>query len=216
MLAYRLLFVLCLPIAAHAAPLQKLSPEQAFDLYARALLESDAEAGHILHLAMRLAGHSDAQYAAEAARYVPDLVEALARGETQGEVPAEFAEDLGKVLRSTYLRSHCRAHSARPAEGGRSGLGEMEVTFTCQVPDWDANGPALTDDLVRRMRNDASFAYHLIVSTVPALPRRTISATAIATGDADGGYFFADGPPLLAPLLQTIMPMLFLAESDDR
>ncbi|KAG0771963.1 hypothetical protein G6F21_014625 [Rhizopus arrhizus] len=61
------------------------------------------------------------------------------------------------------------------------------------------------------MRPDASFAYGLITTTVPTLPRRSITATVTLTADANGNYFFVDGQALLTPLIQSTMPMLLLA-----
>ncbi|MGW8429356.1 hypothetical protein ACWGJQ_28680, partial [Peribacillus simplex] len=93
-----LLLLLFIPFASHATPTGKLSPEQAFDLFARALLESDAEAGDTLHRAMHAAQHGDAPLAVKAARLVPEMVEALAKGEIDDDIPPEFAAPLGEVI----------------------------------------------------------------------------------------------------------------------
>jgi len=87
----------------------------------------------------------------------------------------------------------------------------VTLSFRCQVPDWDAATPPLTGEVIGRMRADPSFAYGLITSTVPTLPRRTIVNTVILTADAEGNYFFVDGQALLTPLIQSTMPMLLLA-----
>lgn len=206
-----LLLLLFISFASHATPTGKLSPEQAFDLFARALLESDAEAGETLHRAMHAAQHGDAPLAVKAARLVPEMVEALAKGEIDDDIPPEFAAPLGEVIRSTYLRSHCRATSAVPVTEGAQGLQQVTLSFRCQVPDWDAAAPPLTDEVISRMRADASFAYGLITTTVPTLPRRSITDTVTLTADANGNYFFVDGQALLTPLIQSTMPMLLLA-----
>ncbi len=163
---------------------------------------------------MRAARHSDAPIAIKAARLVPEMVDALAKGEIEDDVPAEFAEQLGEVLRSTYLRSHCRATSAVPIDHSKPAPQEMELSFSCQIPDWGAATPALTDEVISRMKADAWFAYRLITTTVPILPRRTITDTVVLTADTDGNYFFADVQALLTPLIQSTMPMLMLAGHD--
>ncbi len=204
------LLLLSVTFTSHATPTGKISPEQAFDLFARALLESDSEAGETLHRAMHAAGHSDAPLAIKATHFVPDMVEALSKGEIDDDVPPEFGTPLGEVLRSTYLRSHCRATSAGPAVEVTQGLQQVTVSYRCRVPDWNAATPPLTDAVIGRMRTDPSFAYGLITTTVPTLPRRTIVDTVTLTADADGNYFFADGQALLAPLIQSTMPMIIL------
>lgn len=209
-----LLFMFCFPIATHASSSGKLTPEQAFDLFALALLESDAQAGETLSRAMRAAKHSDAPIAIKAARLVPEMVDALAKGEIEDDVPAEFAEQLGEVLRSTYLRSRCRAISSVPMGHTNQAVQKVQLSFSCQVPDWSAATPPLTGEVISRMMADSSFAYRLITTTVPGLPRRTITDTVALTADADGNYFFVDVQALLGPLIQSTMPMVMLGGHD--
>jgi len=212
--------LLSIPLIADAAP-QRLSPEQAFDLYAMVLLENNARAAY----ALRAARPKDSLLTDEALSrlmgLVPSMVEQVAKEVPGTNIPASLAAEYGELIVATYARSRCRATgrgagSDRPAAGSNSDS-EVTVTFSCQVPTWDTNSGKLSDPVVRqRMLEDDAFAIRLLVEGLRDAPTHTITGTASITGSAATGYF-PEGLqiPTFGLVIQSVLPMALLESSGN-
>ncbi|MBK0056118.1 hypothetical protein [Stenotrophomonas sp. S39] len=207
MLAYRLALLLCLPFAAQATASEKLSPEQAFDLYAQALLESNTQAAEALTRALP----ADAQWQTDTIRQLPRLLpEMHEQVFNQGEdevVPAAVIEAVIAQITRTYASSRCRAVPGQAIAEAVPG-GQAQVPYTCQVPVWNTESGLLADPAIQqKLQDDEVFAAYLIASELRMAEQQTITGTALLEGSAGTGYF-PDGDTIrfLAPVLLSIFP----------
>ncbi|EED38401.1 hypothetical protein SSKA14_1412 [Stenotrophomonas sp. SKA14] len=204
MLAYRLPLLLCLPLAAQAATAEKLSPEQAFDLYARALLESDAQAAEALVRALPADGLWTTDMVRGLAHFEAKMRAAVTgQSDEAEEVPAALTEAMVAQITRTFARSHCRAVPGQVIAENAPG-GKVRVTFTCQVPVWDTESGLLAEpDIQQKLRDDEVFATYLIASELRMAELHTITGTAVLEGSAEMGYFPGGG------MMQSLSPVLF-------
>jgi len=207
MLAYRLPLLLCLPFAAQATASEKLSPEQAFDLYAQALLEGDARAAEALTRALPADALWNATALLRLPRLLQDTHEQVFDQWEDEVVPAVLAETVVIQIGRTYASSHCRAVPGQTiAEAAPAG--QAQVTFTCQVPVWNIGSGLLADPAIQqKLQDDEVFAAYLIASELRMAEQQTITGTALLEGSAGTGYF-PDGDTIrfLAPVLLSIFP----------
>lgn len=208
MLAYRLPLLLCLPFAAPATASEKLSPEQAFDLYARAVLESDAEAAEALVRALPADGLWSADKVRGLVRFEAEMRAAVAQqSDDEEEVPAMLTESLVAQIAKTYASSHCRAVPGQ-AIAYAAPLGLAQVTFTCQVPVWNTESGLLADPAIQqKLLDDQVFTAYLIASELRMAERQTFTGTAVLEGGVVTGYFPDDNTiRFLAPVLFSVFP----------
>lgn len=211
--------LLSIPLAAHAAPAERLSPEQAFDLFARALLESDANAADALRAARPADSILSEDGISTMASFVPSFVELIEQEATNRNIPASLAAELGELAAATYARSQCRA-TGRKAENDRAAAASdarVTITFSCQVPALGLDSGTFADPVVRQqMREDEAVAMRLLVEALRSAPARTITGVASIPGSAATGYF-PDGLEVLrlTPVIHSILPMALLEELSE-
>lgn len=207
MLAYRLPLLLCLPFAAQATASEKLSPEQAFDLYARAVLESDAQAAEALVRALPADGLWSAGSVRQFARLLPDLHALVTVHGDEEDIPAVLTEAVVAQIVRTYASSHCRAAPGQAIAEAAPGE-QTRVTFTCKVPVWNTESGLLADPAVQqKLQEDEVFAAYLIASELRMAEQQTITGTALLEGSAGMGYFpGGDTIKSLGPVLFSVFP----------
>ncbi len=207
----RIPLALCIAVAGQAAAKPAMSPEQAFDLFARAVLESDANASAELHRAMQEANHDEAQSVSDLHRFVPDMVEGVVVGLTEYRVfPAKSAEGYGALMARAYARSHCRATGTRAAfqhEPAGAAIG-IVVQFSCEVPAWNAEGSERADAAtLRKMRKSTKYAFRAQAAMLKRDEKRTLAGETMLTGHHETGYF-PDAYNLnsLMPVVYSVVP----------
>ena len=108
--------LLCAPLIASAAPAH-LTPEQAFDLYARVLLEDDAAATRTLKL-----------------RYFASLREALG---TDRESVTTTADTVGALRQELIARSDAHADALALGKAVRAAVNQVMANDTHALADGD-------------------------------------------------------------------------------
>ncbi|MBK0024792.1 hypothetical protein IAE57_01330 [Stenotrophomonas sp. S48] len=193
-------------------PDDRLSPEQAFDLYARTALESDAQAANALRAARPADAFLSDEMISQLASMVPDIVELVSREAPSRNIPASLAAEYGELMAATYARSRCRA-TGRDALAASN---EVSVSFSCQVPAWDLGSGMLADPVVRQqIRGDDAQAMRLVIEALRSAPSHTYTGSASISGSDATGYF-PDGMTMLSlrQVLQSTVPMALLEDDE--
>jgi hypothetical protein len=183
--------LLCAPLLAHAAP-ATLSPEQAFDLYARVLLEDDAAATRSLNDALKPAFEGK-----DAVTPTPGaLAKALAEpwqtvlASTGAKVDAAATEALyAKALRD----SKCRATQSVIEDNEYVEDKKLaRISYSCQVPDLGKVRPlfaaSLAADASPAVRKQFTDAYTQALQTGARVP---VGGTFILYPAKDNGYWYS-------------------------
>ena len=218
MLLRCLALLLSVSAAVQAAADDRLSPEQAFDLYARTALESDAQAANALRAARPADAFLSDEMISQLARMVPDIVALVRKEAPSRNIPAALAAEYGELMSATYARSRCRA-TGRDADTGPEAdttSDEVSVSFSCQVPAWDLDSGMLADPVVRQqIRGDDAQAMRLVIEALRSAPTRTYTASASVSGSDATGYF-PDGMTMvsLRQVLQSTAPMALLEDDE--
>ncbi|HAL22697.1 MAG TPA: hypothetical protein DCP40_08215 [Stenotrophomonas sp.] len=218
MLLRCLALLLSASATVQAAPDDRLSPEQAFDLYARTALESDAQAANALRAARPADAFLSDDMISQLASMVPDIVELVSRDAPSRNIPAALAAEYGELMAATYARSRCRA-TGRDADTGpeaHAATNEVSVSFSCQVPAWDLDSGMLADPVVRQqIRGDDAQAMRLVIAALRSAPSRTYNGSASISGSDATGYF-PDGMTMLSltQVLQSTVPMALLEDDE--
>lgn len=218
MLLRCLALLLSVPAAVQAAPDDRLSPEQAFDLYARTALESDAQAANALRAARPADAFLSDEMISKLASMVPDIVELVSREAPSRNIPAALAAEYGELMAATYARSRCRAtgRDAGTSPEADAASNEVSVSFSCQVPAWDLDSGVLADPVVRQqIRGDDAQAMRLVIEALRSAPTRTYTGSASVSGSDATGYF-PDGMTMLSlrQVLQSTVPMALLEDAE--
>ncbi|MNM63450.1 hypothetical protein D3C81_748170 [compost metagenome] len=212
----RCLLLLSVPLAAHAASPERLSPEQAFDLYARAVLESDSQAADTLRAARPADALLSDDIISSLLTLVPTIVKDAGRLAADNNIPASLATEYGDLLATTYARTRCRA-TGRGTDTVRAATAsndEVAISFSCQVPAWDLDSGMLADPVVRQqIRGNDAQAMRVMIQALRATPMREMTGTASVHGTHETGYFpdaFTHTP--FMPVIQSVWPMALLEE----
>jgi len=184
----------CIAVAGHAAAKPSISPEQAFELFTKAVLESDADASAKLHRSMVDINHYQAESVAKLHQYAPALVEEMVDGLVQFKVlSAKSAHEYGTLMTDAYAGAQCRATGTRAASQyvrKEKKVTEIIVQFSCQVPAFNTESGEVTDAaILRKMRKSTKFAFRTWAAMLKSGEKRTMTGEAMLTGDPDTGYF---------------------------
>nr|WP_231109293.1 hypothetical protein [Stenotrophomonas maltophilia] len=183
--------LLCAPLLAGAAP-ATLTPEQTFDLYARALLEDDTSATRTLNDALKPAFEGQDSLTPERGALAKGLAEPwhamLAASGSQVDVAAVEA-----MYAKALLDTKCRTSKSVIEDNEYVDDEKLaRITFACQVPDLGKVRPlfaaSLADDASPATRRQFTEAYtrrcrvaHDRASPAPSRctrPRTTATGTA--------------------------------------
>lgn len=182
--------LLCAPLIASAAPAQ-LTPEQAFDLYARVLLEDDAAATRTLNDALKPAFEGQDAVTPNPGALAKALAEpwqtVLA---STGAVDAAATEALyAKALRD----SKCRATKSVIEDNEYVEDQKLaRISYSCQVPDLGKVRPlfaaSLADDASPAARKQFTDAYTQALQSGARVPA---SGTFTLYPAKDNGYWYS-------------------------
>ena len=190
----RVPLALCIAVAGHAAAKPAMSPEQAFELFTKAVLESDADASAKLHRSMVDINHYEAESVADLHQYAPALVQSMVDGLVQFKLfSAKSAHEYGTLMTDAYAGTQCRATGTRAASQylrGKEKVTEIMVQFSCQVPAFNTESGEVTDAaILRKMRKSTKYAFRTWAAMLKSGEKRTMTGEAMLTGDPDTGYF---------------------------
>lgn len=188
---------LALLFMAFSAPAQPALPtaEQSFDLFARFMLESDADA----------------------AAQVSELTGALLRSErwedavdrmVLGDAPADDARtrlgrELSRQVALALRQTQCR--SAGSQRRGNDGLQIAIVDYTCQMPDAAAQGDTSPADA--GSEHDAQPDVRAAITRLQQAPRRAQTYQVILARNSDGDLWIPqDLPPLHVWVERLLLP----------
>lgn len=186
--------MLCIAVAGHAAAEPSISPEQAFELFTKAVLESDADASAKLHRSMVDINHYEAESVADLHQYAPELVQSMVDGLVQFKLfSAKSAREYGTLMTDAYAGTRCRATGTRAASQyvwKEEKVTEIIVQFSCQVPAFNTESGEVTDAaILRKMRKSTKYAFRTWAAMLKSGEKRTMTGEAMLTGDPDTGYF---------------------------
>lgn len=186
--------ILCMAVAGHAAAKPSMSPEQAFELFAQAVLENDADASAKLHHLMVDINHYEAESVAYLHQFAPELIKEMVDGLVQYKVlSAKSAHEYGTLMTDAYAGAQCRATGTRAAPEyawDNERVTEIIVQFSCQVPAFSTESGEVTDAaILRKMRKSTKFAFRTWAAMLKSGEKRTMTGETMLTGDPDTGYF---------------------------
>lgn len=183
--------LLCTPLLAGAAPAQ-LTPEQAFDLYARALLEDDAAATRSLNEALKPAFEGQ-----NALTPTPGALAKALAGPWQAVLASTGAKPDTAAAEALYAKA-LRDSKCRATEGvieDNEYLEEQKlarITFSCQVPNLDKVRPlfaaSLAADASPASRKQFTDAYTQALQSAARVP---VSGTFTLYPAKDNGYWYS-------------------------
>ncbi|WP_329892187.1 hypothetical protein [Stenotrophomonas sp. SMYL11] len=204
--------VLCFALSGHASANPEMSPEQAFDLFAKAVLESDVDANEKLHRSMVGINHYEAESVTNLHQLAPALVKEMVDGLIQYKIfSAKSANGYGTLMTDAYARTQCRATGTRAASQyvlDKKKATEIVVQFSCQVPAFNTESGEVTDAaILRKMRKSTKYAFRTWAAMLKRGKQRTLTGETMLTGDPDTGYFpDAYNMRSLTPVLYSVRP----------
>lgn len=183
--------LLCAPLSAGAAP-ATLTPEQTFDLYARALLEDDTSATRTLNDALKPAFEGQDSLTPERGALAKGLAEPwhamLAASGSQVDVAAVEA-----MYAKALLDTKCRTSKSVIEDNEYVDDEKLaRITFACQVPDLGKVRPlfaaSLADDASPATRRQFTEAY---TQALQGGPRQSVTGTFTLYPAKDNGYWYS-------------------------
>lgn len=189
-----LTLVLYFALSGNASANPEMSPEQAFDLFAKAVLESDADASAKLHRSMVDINHREAESVAHLHQFAPALVEEMVDGLVQYKLfSAKSAHEYGTLMTDAYAGAQCKATGTRAASQyvrEKERVTEIIVQFSCKVPAFNTESGEVTDAaILRKMRKSTKYAFRTWAAMLKSGEKRTMTGETVLTGDPDTGYF---------------------------
>ncbi|HCT26288.1 MAG TPA: hypothetical protein DIW85_08725 [Stenotrophomonas sp.] len=184
----RLLFFLLWIASTASAQTPVPTPEQSFDLFARFMLEGDADA--------------EAQIAALTGMPVrserwDDAVDRMVVGDAPvDDARTRVGRELSRQVALALRQTHCRSTGSERQDG--DDLQIAIVAYTCQVPDYAAVKKRMPDDGVREPgAEDALAGVNEAIAMLQRAPKRahTGSVTLAREGENDV-WALQDMPPL--------------------
>lgn len=198
--------LLCTPLFAAAAPAQ-LTPEQTFDLYARALLEDDAAATRTLNDALKPAFDGQDSLTPVPGMMAQVLAEpwqtVLAVAGVKGD-PAAAEAMYAKALKA----SQCRATRSTVEDNEYVDDQKIaRVDFSCQLVDLDSVRPLFTASLSgddKAARTQFTEAY---TKGLQSGPRKAVTGTLTLYTAKDKAYWYSSNfDDLVGPVLGALAP----------
>ncbi|TFZ47283.1 hypothetical protein E5C33_02820 [Stenotrophomonas maltophilia] len=184
----RLLFLLLWVASNASAQAPVPTPEQSFDLFARFMLEGDADADAQVAALIGMPVHTE--------RW-EDTVDRMVVGDApvdneRTRAGRELAREVARALRQT----HCRSTGSEPRDGDDIQI--AIVSYACQVPDYEAMSKSTPDDAVRTPDDEGELAtVHQAIAQLQRAPKRVHAGSVVmARLNADEVWVAQDMPPL--------------------
>ncbi|WP_416055568.1 hypothetical protein [Stenotrophomonas maltophilia] len=182
-----LFFLMCVASTASAqTPVP--TPEQSFDLFARFMLEGDADA--------------EAQITALTGMPVrSERWEDAVNRVVVGDAPADnertrAGRELSRQVARALRQTHCRSTGSEVRAGDDMQI--AIVSYACQVPDYEAMNASTPDDAFRPPGDEGELAtIHHATALLQRAPKRLHTGSVVmARHNADDVWVAQDMPPL--------------------
>lgn len=184
----RLLFLLLLVASAASAQAPVPTPEQSFDLFARFMLEGDADA--------------EAQVAALTGMPLrterwDNAVDRMVVGDAPPDNERTRAgRELSRQVALALRQSHCRSTGSERRDGDDIQI--AIVAYACQVPDYAATKESTPDDAVREPGDEGELAaVHEAIALLQRAPKRVHAGNVVmARLNEEDVWAAQDLPPM--------------------